>query len=123
MEQLAVETEHAAELRAAQPHGSADDRVEYRLNAGLHVREDAQQLRRRGRLGERILCLIARAAQLDFRLLATRDVGDPTDDLCHSTLGIAHADAAIQGPSVPALPGSDAVLVLQMRHAPLEVLD
>src|SRR5215475_1490340 len=123
MEQLAVEPEHAAELRAAQPHGIADDRVEYRLNVGLQLRHDAQRLRRGGALSERLLGLVARAAQLDFPLLATRDVGDPTDDLCHSTLGIAHADAAIQGPSVPALPVGDAVLVLQMRHAPLEVLD
>ena len=123
MEQLAIEPEHSAEQRAAQPNRIADDRIEYRLNVGLQLRHDAQRLRRRGSLGERLFGLVARAAQLDFRTLSPCDVGHRADELCHSPRGVAHPYAAIQDPSVATIPIGDAVLVLQVRRAPLEVVD
>src|SRR5712691_692538 len=54
MEQLAVEPIERAEESVAQSHGTSDNRVEDRLHVGLRLADDAQDLRRRRLLLQRL---------------------------------------------------------------------
>ena len=84
MDELAVEAEHGAVPRLAQPHRAPDDGVEHRLDVGRRARDDPQDLARGGLLLERLRDLgmgLREGQVLPFQLGEQPDVLDGDDRL------------------------------------------
>ncbi len=120
---LAVEPRNDGDARVAQLARALREQIEHRLHIGRRAADHAQDLAHRGLLRERLLRLIARLPQFDLSQLAPRDVAQRADELRHPAVRGADPDAAIEHPLVSACRVDDPVLVLEMRRAPLEVVD
>ena len=110
-------------FRLAELAGAAREQVEHGLHVGWRAAHHAEDLAHRRLLLERFLRPVSRATQFDFAELARRDVAERSDDFRDPPARVTHSHAAIEDPSIAAVPVVNSVFVLEARCAPLEMRD